>query len=256
MTGQRLFISHASEDSAVADHIVAYLETRGVACWISSRDIPPRAIYADAIVEAMQSCTACAVLVSAASNASKAVKREVELASHEDKDFIPIGIDGSDPASGLAYYLRNVQWVEYRKSGNAALDKIVGRANAAPRPIQPARQGIEPSSSSILTLERDMQLSVGGSTLAVMWDGEHIGKIRVGQKARVSIPDRPGSLNFAMNLNTETPAISDVIKIGHDHGDVTVRIKFDANLYGYPKISYWLNGRPGEKKLDWTLRCR
>ncbi|OQW55823.1 MAG: hypothetical protein A4S17_05820 [Proteobacteria bacterium HN_bin10] len=87
----RLFISHASEDEAVANKIVAYLEARGVACWISSRDIPPRAIYADAIVEGMQSCTACAVLVSAASNASKAVKREVELASHEDKAFIPIG---------------------------------------------------------------------------------------------------------------------------------------------------------------------
>ena len=49
-----IFISHASEDAAVADKIVAYLEARGVPCWIASRDIPPRAIYADAIVEGMQ----------------------------------------------------------------------------------------------------------------------------------------------------------------------------------------------------------
>jgi hypothetical protein len=123
----RLFISHASEDAAIADKIVAYLEARGVPCWISSRDIPPRAIYADAIVEGMQSCTACAVLVSAASNASKAVKREVELASHEDKAFIPIRIDGSEPASGLAYYLRNAQWLEYKRDGENALARIAAR---------------------------------------------------------------------------------------------------------------------------------
>ncbi|WP_395644661.1 toll/interleukin-1 receptor domain-containing protein [Terricaulis sp.] len=122
---ERIFISHASEDGAVAEKIVAYLEAHGVACWISSRDIPPRAIYADAIVEGMQSCTACAVLVSAASNASKAVKREVELASHEDKAFIPIGIDGSEPISGLAYYLRSVQWLEYAKEKERALDKLI-----------------------------------------------------------------------------------------------------------------------------------
>lgn len=122
----RLFISHASEDAAVAERIVAYLEARGMPCWISSRDIPPRAIYADTIVEGMQACNACAVLVSAASNTSKPVKREVELASHEDKDFIPIRIDGAEPAAGLAYYLRNSQWVDYRREGERALDRVVG----------------------------------------------------------------------------------------------------------------------------------
>ncbi len=66
MSVQRLFISHASEDEAVEARVVAYLETHGVPCWISSRDIPPRAIYADAITESMQVCGACAVIVSKA----------------------------------------------------------------------------------------------------------------------------------------------------------------------------------------------
>src|SRR5262245_26741217 len=105
--GPRIFISHASEDATIAERIVAFLEARGVPCWIASRDISPGVIFADAIVEGMQASSACAVLVSAASNVSKGVKREVELASHEDKSFIPIRIDGSEPASGLAYYLRN-----------------------------------------------------------------------------------------------------------------------------------------------------
>lgn len=132
MGEQRLFISHASEDAAVAGKIVGYLEERGVACWIASRDIPPRAIYADAIVAGMQACSACVVLVSAASNASKAVKREVELASHEDKAFIPIRIDGSEPASGLAYYLRSTQWVDYNREGPLALNRIAAAGRQPP----------------------------------------------------------------------------------------------------------------------------
>lgn len=134
MTGQRLFISHASEDGAVADRIVAYLEARGAACWISSRDIPPRAIYADAITEAMQACSACAVIVSAASNASKAVKRELELASHYDKPFIPIRIDAAEPAAGVDYYLRNTQWLDFKREGERALDRIVAQMTGAPTP--------------------------------------------------------------------------------------------------------------------------
>jgi len=129
----RLFISHAHDDADAAARIVAYLESHGMPCWISSRDIPPRAIYADAITEAMQSCSACVVLLTSAANQSKALKRELELASHYEKPFIPIRVDGVEPAAGLDYYLRNTQWVEYARDGDEALDRIV----AAGRDVSP-----------------------------------------------------------------------------------------------------------------------
>jgi hypothetical protein len=131
MSEQRLFISHASEDAAVAERIVAYLEARGVPCWISSRDIPPRAIYADAITAAVRACSACAVVLSKASNQSKAVKRELELTSHYDKAFIPIRIDATEPAPGVDYYLRNTQWLDYKRDGDRALDRIVAQTTGA-----------------------------------------------------------------------------------------------------------------------------
>lgn len=127
----RLFISHASEDAATAARIVGHLEARGVACWISSRDIPPRAIYADAITEAVRDCTACAVLLSKAAIASKAVKRELELASHYDKPFIPVRVDRTEPTAGVEYYLRGVQWEDYVSAGEAALDRIARHLLAA-----------------------------------------------------------------------------------------------------------------------------
>ncbi|HEX5018097.1 MAG TPA: toll/interleukin-1 receptor domain-containing protein [Actinomycetes bacterium] len=129
----RLFISHAHDDADAAARIVAYLESHGMPCWVSSRDIPPRSIYADAITEAMQACSACVVLLTSAANQSKALKRELELASHYEKPFIPIRVDGVEPAAGLDYYLRNTQWVEYARDGESALDRIV----AAGRDVSP-----------------------------------------------------------------------------------------------------------------------
>ncbi len=131
----RLFISHAHDDADAAARIVAYLESHGMPCWISSRDIPPRAIYADAITEAMQACSACVVLLTSAANQSKALKRELELASHYEKPFIPIRVDGVEPAAGLDYYLRNTQWVEYARDGEGALDRIVAAERDASPPV-------------------------------------------------------------------------------------------------------------------------
>ena len=146
MADQRLFISHANEDSAVVNLIVRYLEAHGVPCWIAGRDIPPQAIYAEAITSAIQSASACAVIVSNASNGSAAIKRELELASHHGRPFIPIRIDGAEPGPGFDYYLRNTQWIDYQREQERGLDRIVahlkgadvsGRANKAPPPPQP-----------------------------------------------------------------------------------------------------------------------
>jgi hypothetical protein len=144
MAEHRLFISHASADQAVAERIVAYLEGRGVPCWISSRDIPPRAIYAEAITQGIQACGACVVIVSTAANASAAIKRELELASHYGKPFIPIRVDATEPGPGLDYYLRNTQWINYARDSDAALDRIAAQVTGAPTsraapPPTPAR---------------------------------------------------------------------------------------------------------------------
>lgn len=166
-----IFISHANEDAAVAQRIVAYLEAHGAPCWISSRDIPPRAIYADAIAEAMQTASACAVIVSAPSNSSKAVKRELELASHNDKPFIPIRIDATEPAPGVDYYLRNTQWVDYARDGERALDRIVGKGSinspaprAAPRaPASSIQQSQSSGGGKTMIIAAAALLALGGA---------------------------------------------------------------------------------------------
>ena len=88
MNAQVLFISHAFEDDETVGHIFDYVERHGVPCWLSSRDIPPTAIYAEAITQGMRDAHGCAVVVSKAANESAAVKRELELASRYSKALV------------------------------------------------------------------------------------------------------------------------------------------------------------------------
>jgi len=125
MTERDLFICHASQDATLVRRVVEHLEQQGITCWIAGRDIPPRAIYAEAITDAMKNSQACGVIVSRAANASDPVKRELELASRFKRPFIPIRVEDVEPGPGLDYYLNNVQWVEYKRDGDAALDRIV-----------------------------------------------------------------------------------------------------------------------------------
>jgi hypothetical protein len=171
MGGQQLFISHANEDEAVVNRIVAYLEGRGVSCWISGRDIPPRAIYAEAITSGIRDSGACGVIVSAAANASAAIKRELELASHYGKPFVPIRVDATEPGPGLDYYLRNTQWINYGRDGDRALDRIVtdmasgGPAPTAQQPYTPPPAG-KPTKSSkppIIAIAAIVALAVVGA---------------------------------------------------------------------------------------------
>lgn len=141
MGDQRLFISHASADTAIIDRIVAYLESNGVACWVAHRDIPPRSIYAESITQALRDCSACAVVLSRTANESDAIKRELELASHYRKPFIPIRVDDTEPGAGVDYYLRNAQWVDYRRDGEHALDRIAAHVKGVAPPEPPLRRG-------------------------------------------------------------------------------------------------------------------
>jgi hypothetical protein len=42
-----VFVSYASQDTAIANAIVAALERHGVKCWIAPRNVIPGALYAD-----------------------------------------------------------------------------------------------------------------------------------------------------------------------------------------------------------------
>jgi hypothetical protein len=107
----RVFISHASEDHAIALAVGEAIEGRGVPCWIAPRDITPGKDYAEALYDAIGECTSLVLLFSQHSNRSPQVRREVERAARDGDPIIPFRIDDTVPAASLQFNVGALDWL-------------------------------------------------------------------------------------------------------------------------------------------------
>ena len=129
------FVSYASADRALAEALTAYLEQRGLTCWMAPRDVPAGAQYADAIVRAINEARALVLVLSKESISSSHVGKEVERASSKKKQIIAVRLDEAPLTPALEYFLSESQWVDVAADGReAAFAKIAGALNYAPAP--------------------------------------------------------------------------------------------------------------------------
>lgn len=141
-----VFISYASQDAAIANSIVDHLEQHGLRCWLAPRDVRPGALYADAIVAAINEAKALVVVLSGSSVASSHVSREVERAASKHRSIIGFRIDAAPLSRALEYFLGESQWIDVMPRGMpAALAKLaetVGQGlgqTVAAAPTSPAK---------------------------------------------------------------------------------------------------------------------
>ena len=128
-----VFISYASQDAAVADSIVENLEHHGLRCWLAPRDVKPGALYADAIVAAINDAKALVLVLSGTAVTSSHVSREVERAASKRKPMIAFRIDAAPLSRALEYFLGESQWIDVRALGMpAALAKLAQTVAADP----------------------------------------------------------------------------------------------------------------------------
>jgi hypothetical protein len=107
-----IFISHSSQDRAVARRICRVLEETGVTCWIAPRDIRAGQSWAAAIDEAIRGCRAVLVVVSASSNRSSHVGRELAIAGENRLPMVPVRIQDTAPGPEMSYWLAGAQWLD------------------------------------------------------------------------------------------------------------------------------------------------
>jgi TolB-like protein/Tfp pilus assembly protein PilF len=110
-----VFLSHASEDSAVALSVCEALEHAGMTCWIAPRDVTPGAFYADEIVHAIDAAKALVLILSQHAAASPHVLREVERATSKGHPLVSTRIDQAPLPAGLEYFLNTSHWLDASK---------------------------------------------------------------------------------------------------------------------------------------------
>ncbi len=144
-----VFVSYSMPDRDCAFELVSRLESRGVSVWIAPRDISPAADWAEEIIEAISGAKLMVLVLSAHSNASPQVRREVERAVHKELPVLPFRIEDISPSKSLEYFLSAQHWLDafppplephYHKvcAHVAALLGISEAAVAAPAPAATA----------------------------------------------------------------------------------------------------------------------
>lgn len=143
----RIFVSYSQSDRACAFELVAYLEARGIDCWIAPRDIAPSAEWAAEIIDAITAARLMVLVFSASSNESPQVRREVERAVHKQLPIIAFRIDDVMPARSLEYFLSAQHWLDAFPGPHTqyhdALCQHLTRAMPTGASVEPTR--IEPT---------------------------------------------------------------------------------------------------------------
>jgi len=106
----RIFVSYSSKDRDVCAGIVSQLEKEGISCWVAPRDIPPGALWMESVIEAIDDCRAVLLLVTANSNSSSQVRRELERAVSRSKTIVPLILEEIKFSKWMQYSISVHHW--------------------------------------------------------------------------------------------------------------------------------------------------
>ena len=130
-----VFVSHASQDAALAIRIVENLEQHGIKCWISPSDVTRQC--ADEIVGAINEAKILVLVLSEFAVTSPHVGREIEQAASKRRRIIGLRTDAAPLTRSFEYFLSESQWIDVAALGVPA---------ALARLAQAVRQSLAPSS--------------------------------------------------------------------------------------------------------------
>lgn len=106
-----IFVSYSSKDAKIAFHLVDYLESQGIPCWIAPRNIASGHDYTDSIDEAIKSCDGFILIFSSHSAKSIWIKKELALGISHQKNIFPFKISDIEIDGGINLMLNNLQWI-------------------------------------------------------------------------------------------------------------------------------------------------
>jgi hypothetical protein len=135
-----VFVSYSQADRDCAFELVAWVEAHGIPAWIAPRDVAPSADWAAEIIDAIAAARVMVLVLSASSNDSPQVRREVERAVNRQVRILPFRIDEVLPSKSLEYFLSAQHWLDAFPPPRAphyarlcsTLESILG-ASGAPR---------------------------------------------------------------------------------------------------------------------------
>lgn len=124
MSEKKVFISYSSKDFLYAKGIAAMLKEIGVSYWKAPEMIPAGSNYAREIPVAIRECDVFLLLVSASSQKSMWVEKELDSALNNRKEILPIKLDNEPLDDLFKFYLNNIQMISYDMEKDELLELL------------------------------------------------------------------------------------------------------------------------------------
>lgn len=119
-----MFISHHSGQHDAALKVRGTLAKHGIHGWLAPDDVSPGAAFDTQIVAAIERSFALVLLLDGEADQSRHVKREIMLADDGGKPVMPVRLAPMQ-AEGLAYFLKDRQWVDWFDAKGGGLDQLI-----------------------------------------------------------------------------------------------------------------------------------
>lgn len=146
----RTFISFASKDVKVAQTLCSALESRGIPCWISARDIQPGENFQVSIVQALRHAKIMVLVFTANSNSSEEMTKELALASQQRLIVIPLRVEDVTPGDAFTYEFATRQWIDVFADWESSIDQLCRRiTHALENPSIEEAEAIPPADHEI-----------------------------------------------------------------------------------------------------------
>lgn len=120
-----VFISYSSKDMDEANSVRMVLQQNGIDCWMAPESIAMGYDYSSAIPEAIEQCDLFLLILSANSQGSKWVPKELDRAISFNKPIIPFQIDNKALSTSFDFMLTNIQRVEAFHDLEASYAKLL-----------------------------------------------------------------------------------------------------------------------------------
>lgn len=108
---KKVFISFSSKQTEEATRICHLLESQGISCFISTRDLMPGEEYAAQLLNHIDEAKVVVLLLSQSANDSPHVLREVEYAVSHKTPILVYSLEEVTLSKSMEYYLMTHQWV-------------------------------------------------------------------------------------------------------------------------------------------------
>jgi len=146
-----VFISYKSEEYEEASWVRDTLEENGIACWMAPASIPGGSSYAEQIPVAIHNCKLFVLILSARAQASRWVKRELDMALNEGKTILPFLLENFVLSRDFTFYLGIVQRYDAVVSRQEAMAKMLREIKVLlevkeeSAPLRPAQEESSPT---------------------------------------------------------------------------------------------------------------